>query len=69
MFFKVIVPYILWVTVFNTSFLLFYLAFDMWIFSFGDSGGGEERLQNITEKPMRRLLSLNKFSSETLLHC
>ena len=38
----------------------------------GWSHGGEERLQNITKKPIRLLLlllSLNKFCSETRLHC
>ena len=30
---------ILWATGCNTSFLLFYLGLDMWIFSVGDSGG------------------------------
>jgi len=31
-------PYIIWITAFNTSFLLLYLGLDMWIFSVGDSG-------------------------------
>ena len=40
-FFEVKLPYILWVTAYNTFFLLLYLALDMWIFSVGDSGGGK----------------------------
>ena len=38
-FFEVNLPYILWVTAYNTSFLLFCLGLDMWLFSVGDSGG------------------------------
>ena len=38
-FIKVNLPYILWVTAYNTSFLLFYLGLDMWIFSGGNSRG------------------------------
>ena len=37
-FFEANLPYIIWITAFNTSFLLFYLVLDMWIFSEGDSG-------------------------------
>ena len=37
-FLEVNLPYILWVTAFNTSFLLSYLALDIWISSIGDSG-------------------------------
>ena len=40
-FFEVNLPYILWVTAYNTSFLLFYLGLDMWIFSIGDAGRGK----------------------------
>ena len=43
----------------------FYIGLDMWIFSVGGHSGGRKD----HKKPIRLPLSLNKFSSETRLHC